>query len=230
MAEEGNQRKARDMMIFSALMILLYARNQQVNAYQTQMGVFMKASHMTSNGIDVLQGTGFCCSDKHVHNTMVKVNVIGRRTQSKKVRVSDGPGTREATMDNSTGGFDLGYSNQELLQRLYLVGGNQLLVGQVHEMLEYDYVENLCLRSKDDQDIIHENILLFVRSALEIRSYYKSMCTRDVTAMEAIMQLWTPQFIGARLMNYGDALMDIRVGMADGREWHEYLKQIVRYN
>lgn len=41
-------------------------------------------------------------------------------------------------------------------------------------------------------------------------------------------QVWGTEFIGARQSNYGDALMDIRVGMEI--EWDERLKSIVRGN
>lgn len=67
------RKKGGEIKVFSSFMILLYARNQRINSYQTQMGVFLKACHMTNAGIDILQGTGFCCSEKHVHNMMSKV-------------------------------------------------------------------------------------------------------------------------------------------------------------
>ncbi|KAF8420446.1 hypothetical protein EV426DRAFT_612346 [Tirmania nivea] len=60
-------KKNKDMMIFSAFMVLLYAKNQQINSYQTQIGVFMKACHI------------ICCSEKHIHNTMKKVANLNKK-------------------------------------------------------------------------------------------------------------------------------------------------------
>ena len=73
--DEVLRKKGGEIKVFSSFMILLYARNQRVNSYQTQMGIFLKACHMTNAGIDILQGTGFCCSEKHVHNMMSKVDI-----------------------------------------------------------------------------------------------------------------------------------------------------------
>ncbi|KAF8418710.1 hypothetical protein EV426DRAFT_618040 [Tirmania nivea] len=72
-------KKNKDMIIFSAFMVLLYAKNQQINSYQTQIGVFMKACHISNSGIDMLQGTGICCNKKHVHNTMQKVVNLNKK-------------------------------------------------------------------------------------------------------------------------------------------------------
>ncbi|KAF8430314.1 hypothetical protein EV426DRAFT_580934 [Tirmania nivea] len=72
-------KKNKDMMIFSAFMVLLYVKNQQINSYQTQIGVFMKACHMSNSGIDMLQGTGICCNKKHIHNTMQKVANLNKK-------------------------------------------------------------------------------------------------------------------------------------------------------
>lgn len=71
-----SMKKGRDMMLFLSIMILLYARNQQVNAFQTQIGVFLKACHLTSTGIDIVQGTGICSGERHVQNTMKKVGIL----------------------------------------------------------------------------------------------------------------------------------------------------------
>lgn len=58
--------------------------------------------------------------------------------------------------------------------------------------------------------------------------FYKSMRRGDVGAMEYVLQLWGPQFVGARKSNYGDTCMDIRAGMLC--EWDEQLKRIVHTN
>lgn len=79
-----------------------------------------------------------------------------------------------------------------------------------------------------DRDIVLENLVLFVRQGLELNAFYKSVRGGDVGIMEFIMQLWGPQFIGGKLNNYRDALMDIRVGME--AEWAPELKTIIRQN
>jgi len=50
-----------------------YARNQQVNAFQTIMGIILNACHMTKAGIEIIQGTGFCCSYGHIQSTQKSV-------------------------------------------------------------------------------------------------------------------------------------------------------------
>jgi hypothetical protein len=96
-------------------------------------------------------------------------------------------------------------------------------------MLEYSHVEGLRLRSEGaNRDIVLENLVLFVRQGLELKAFYKSVRAGDVGIMEFIMELWGPQFVGGKLNNYGDALMDIRVGME--AEWAPELKTIIRQN
>ncbi|KAF8457345.1 hypothetical protein BDZ91DRAFT_800597 [Kalaharituber pfeilii] len=102
------------------------------------------------------------------------------------------------------------------------------IVGKLDSMLEYSYVPICQMKDYEERDVILENLLLFTRQALEFRAYYKSMRGGDVGAMQLMLELWGPQFIGNRQMNYGDALMDIRVGME--AEWSEELKKIVRAN
>lgn len=97
---------------------------------------------------------------------------------------------------------------------------------QLSVKLEYAYVSSL--QEKEERDIVYENVLLFIRHALEVRSFYKAMRRGDVGAMELIFQLWGPQFVGSRQSNYGDALTDIRVGMCC--EWEDVLKRIVKSN
>lgn len=71
----GNEAEGSQMKVLSSFMILLYVRNQCLNSYQMQMGVFLKACHMTNVGINSLDGTGFCYSEKHVQNSMSKVDI-----------------------------------------------------------------------------------------------------------------------------------------------------------
>ena len=71
--DEVLRKKGSEIKVFSSFMILLYVRNQWVNSYQTQIGIFLKACYMTNVGIDILQETRFCCSKKHVHNMISKV-------------------------------------------------------------------------------------------------------------------------------------------------------------
>lgn len=115
-AKIGTNRK-----VLSAVMILLNAHCQQINSFQTMMGMLLSACHLTKAGLEFMQGTGICCSYTHLLNTQKKIAQKGkeellsmvRRTAVKvdldninrKIGIRDGPGTREAVMDNSTGGF-----------------------------------------------------------------------------------------------------------------------------
>lgn len=98
----------------------------------------------------------------------------------------------------------------------------------VEGMLEYSHVAVMRSEPEDKRDVVMENLLLFVCTGLEIRSFYKAMRSGDVGALEYIMQLWGVQFVGSRQHNYSDALMDIRVGME--AEWDERLKKVMRQN
>lgn len=117
-------------------------------------------------------------------------------------------------------------SEKARAKRIDLAG----LLLEIDALLEYSHVEVMRSQPQEKRDMILENILLFVRTSWEVRAFYKSLRGGDVGAVEHIMQIWGPQFIGARQMNYGDALMDIRVGMVEGGEWDERLKKIVKAN
>ena len=69
----GPTEKENSRMIFTAIMILLYSKNQKVNTFQTMMGILLDSCHMTKQGIEIIQGIGFCCSYSHILNTPKKV-------------------------------------------------------------------------------------------------------------------------------------------------------------
>lgn len=117
--EAGEAR--RDRMVFCAMMILLYTRSQQMHAFQTMMGILLARCHTTKAGLEIIHGTGFCGSYRHNLASMRKIAEDNKvalkhwvRTRggkvnldnvNRKVGVRDGPGTTQAVMDNSTGGF-----------------------------------------------------------------------------------------------------------------------------
>ena len=117
----GKEKTGTQRKILSSVMILLNTRSQQINSFQTMMGMLLSACHLTKAGLEFMQGTGICCSYTHLLNTQKKfaqrakedLLCMVRRTAVKvdldninrKIGVRDGPGTREAVMDNSTGGF-----------------------------------------------------------------------------------------------------------------------------
>ena len=63
----------------------------------------------------------------------------------------------------------------------------EAIIAKVNELLEYNYVGKL--RDSEKRDIVRENILLFVRKGVEVRSFYKGMRGGDVGLMEYIMQV-----------------------------------------
>ncbi|KAF8454015.1 hypothetical protein BGX38DRAFT_1296301 [Terfezia claveryi] len=71
-----------------------------------------------------------------------------------------------------------------------------LVVEEVDALLEYCYVPLSRGRPEAERDEIFENILLFARQEMEFRAYYKATRMGDVGAMEYILQLWGPQFLG----------------------------------
>ncbi|KAF8433848.1 hypothetical protein BGX38DRAFT_1262945 [Terfezia claveryi] len=70
-------------MIFTAIMILLYARNQQVNTFQTMMGTFLDACQLTKFGFETMHGTGFCCS--HIGLGTRRLETFGYRAQANTI-------------------------------------------------------------------------------------------------------------------------------------------------
>lgn len=118
------------------------------------------------------------------------------------------------------------FSGKVRAKRIDLAG----LLVEVDGLLEYSHVEVMRSEPQEKRDMVLENILLFVRTSWEARAFYKSLRGGDVGAIEHIMQIWGPQFVGARQMNYADALMDIRVGMVEDGELDERLKKIVKAN
>lgn len=115
------KEKKRIRMTFSALMILFFARSQKINSFQTMMGVLMSACHTTNVGRQIIHATGFRGSYVHCTGTMQKIakdnkaslidwiknhgGKMNMHNVNRKVGVRDGPGTREALIDNSTVGF-----------------------------------------------------------------------------------------------------------------------------
>lgn len=117
----GKEKTGSNRKVLTAVMILLNAQCQKINAFQTMVGMLLSACHLTKAGLEFMQGTGICCSYTHLLNTQKKIVqrekedllALVRRTAVKvdldninrKIGIRDGPGTREAVMDNSTGGF-----------------------------------------------------------------------------------------------------------------------------
>lgn len=120
-AQKNYKETKRSRMTFAVMMILFYARSQKLNTFQTMMGILLTACHTTKAGLEIIAGTGFCGSYNHclsmmrkipndnksamrewIHNHGGKMNLDN---VNRKIGVRDGPGTREALMDNSTGGF-----------------------------------------------------------------------------------------------------------------------------
>ncbi|KAF8471076.1 hypothetical protein BDZ91DRAFT_838517 [Kalaharituber pfeilii] len=88
------------------------------------------------------------------------------------------------------------------------------IVKAVTGKLAYRYVEGLRVCEDDERDRVYENLLLFMRSEIELTAFYKSMRGGD--------------FIAGGGIKYGPELMDIRCGMLG--EWDDRLKQIIRRN
>ena len=118
---KGKEKTGSNRNVLSAVMFLLNAQCQKINAFQTMMGMLLSACHLTKAGLEFMHGTGICCSYTHLLNTHKKIAqrekedllVLVRKTAVKvdldninrKVGIRDSPGTREAVMDNSSGGF-----------------------------------------------------------------------------------------------------------------------------
>ena len=65
----------------------------------------------------------------------------------------------------------------------------RLIMTGLSKKLEYNYVDCQREQEDDERDRVYENLLLFVRSEIELTAFYKSIRNGDVGAMELELQL-----------------------------------------
>ncbi|KAI5780464.1 hypothetical protein EDC01DRAFT_633336 [Geopyxis carbonaria] len=83
-------------------------------------------------------------------------------------------------------------------------------------------------RSGDHRDAVYENALLYVRHALQFRDFYTSVRSGDVGRISHLLELWTPQFIGASQHRYACELLNHQCGMKI--EYNKQLRQLILQN
>ncbi|RPB18951.1 hypothetical protein L211DRAFT_899492 [Terfezia boudieri ATCC MYA-4762] len=70
-AEGSTEKSNVDFVTLNLMLGVLNNRNQQINAYQTIITIFLYSSHLNKPAIEVLHRLGICCLYSHL-NTMLK--------------------------------------------------------------------------------------------------------------------------------------------------------------
>ncbi|KAF8431110.1 hypothetical protein BGX38DRAFT_1277440 [Terfezia claveryi] len=82
--------------------------------------------------------------------------------------------------------------------------------------------------AKGERDISHENLLLFVRLAVQFVGLYKATRHGDVGVMQCVMDLLGPEFLGAKQHKYAWELFEVGCGFK--KEWSRELQNVVKWN
>lgn len=114
-------KKNRDRVILSSILSMLNCRSQQVNGFQTLMGIFFYSDGMSKGAMEVNHELGNCCSYAHLTRVLkelagelkqqsardarTKPMLISLDNVNQMVGVRDATSTRSGMMVNSTGGF-----------------------------------------------------------------------------------------------------------------------------
>ena len=120
-AQGAIQKTNADFVTLGSFAGLLNCRNQQLNAYQTIISIFMYASGLNKSAIEVLSRLNMCSSYSHLNEVLRKLaltNAQQLREDSDSVAmkiitdninnligVREGSSIRQAIMNNSTGGY-----------------------------------------------------------------------------------------------------------------------------
>lgn len=100
---------------------LLNCRNQQINAYQTVISIFLYSSGLSKSAIEVLSRLNMCSSYSHLNEVLKRLAIINGRQLiqdanltamkiitdniNNLIGVREGSSIRQAVMNNSTGGY-----------------------------------------------------------------------------------------------------------------------------